>query len=165
MSMAGIKRKLILGTDNFGRDVFRELVSAIGNSLRIGLIAGLIATAIGIVVGLTSGFVGGVVENILTFITNLFTVIPSFVLLILLSYGLSTSARSINTIAIVIGLTAWPWTARSVRSQALSLKNRDHVNLARISGFSTPRIILKDILPYVLSYVVMAGIYRFRRQS
>ena len=152
------QRRLVLGTDNFGRDVFHEVFSAIGNSLKIGLIAGLIATAIGIIVGLSAGFLGGFVDNILTFFTNLFTVIPSFVLLILISYSLSATSRSIYNIALVIGLTSWPWTARSVRSQTLSLKNRDHVNLSRLSGFNTARIIVQDILPYVLSYVVMAMI-------
>jgi ABC-type dipeptide/oligopeptide/nickel transport system permease subunit len=62
------------------------------------------------------------------------------------------------TTAIVIGITAWPWTCRSVRSQTLTLKNRDHVNLSKLSGYGIVRIIFKDILPYVASYVVMAYI-------
>lgn len=152
------RRFFLLGTDNFGRDVFHELISAIGNSLMVGLIAGSIATTIGLLIGLTSGYVGGRLDNFLTFVTNMFTVIPSFVILILLSYSISSSSRSIVVVAFVIGLTAWPWTARSVRSQTLTLKNRDHVNISRLSGFGTVRIIVTDILPYVLSYVVMAYI-------
>jgi len=62
------------------------------------------------------------------------------------------------TTALVIGITAWPWTARSVRAQTLSLKNRDHVNLSKLSGHSLVRIIIRDILPYVASYVTMAYI-------
>ena len=61
-------------------------------------------------------------------------------------------------VALLIGITAWPWTTRSVRSQVISLRNRDHVNLSKLSGHSMLRIVLTDILPYVASYVVMAFI-------
>jgi len=152
------KKTFILGTDNFGRDVFVELVSAIGNSLKIGFIAGSIATIIGLIIGLLAGYVGGFLDNVLTFITNLFTVIPSFVILVLISVSVGEAERDIMTTALVIGITSWPWTARSVRSQTISLRNRDHVNLSKLSGHGLFRIILKDILPYVASYVVMAYI-------
>jgi len=145
-----------LGTDNFGADVMTKLTSSIRVSLRIGLVAGLIATLIGLTIGLVAGFVGGWVDNFLTFITNIFTVIPSFVILVLISNAVSASARGATMVSVIIGLTAWPWTARSVRSQVLSLRGRDHVNLSKLSGHSMPRIIIQDILPYVASYVVMA---------
>ena len=61
-------------------------------------------------------------------------------------------------VALIIGLTSWPWTTRSVRSQVISLRNRDHVNLSKLSGHSMMRIIFTDILPYIASYVVMAMI-------
>lgn len=147
---------LPLGTDNFGRDVLKELVSATGTSILIGLIAGLIATFIGLSLGLLAGYIGGVVDDIIMFITNIFTVIPSFVLLILISYSINQNQRGATTVAIVIGLTSWVWTTRSVRSQVISLRNRDHVNLSKLSGHSLIRIILTDILPYIASYVVMA---------
>lgn len=150
------KRTLVLGTDNFGRDVLTELVSATKTSLQIGLIAGLVATVIGLLLGLLSGYIGGVFDNIVIFVTNLFTVIPSFVLLILITYSVGQSARGVVLMATVIGLTSWTWTCRSVRSQVISLRNRDHVNLSKLSGHSLMRIILTDILPYVASYVVMA---------
>lgn len=151
-------RTFVLGTDNFGRDVLTELVSAAGTSLKIGLIAGSIATAIGLLLGLLAGYIGGVVDNVITFVTNLFTVIPSFVILILISYSVGQSARGVGLVAIIIGLTSWPWTTRSVRSQVISLRNRDHVNLSKLSGHSMLRIVLTDILPYIASYVVMAMI-------
>ncbi|MCE5234866.1 MAG: ABC transporter permease [Clostridiaceae bacterium] len=149
---------LPLGTESFGRDVLKELVSATGTSLRIGLIAGTIATLIGLMLGLLAGYVGGLCDDIIMFIINLFTVIPNFVLLLLISYSISQDQRGPNTVALVIGITAWVWTARSVRSQVISLRNRDHVNLSKISGHSLMRIILTDILPYIASYVVMAFI-------
>ncbi len=149
-------RVLPLGTDNFGRDMLTELVSAIGTSLQIGFIAGSVATLIGLVLGLVAGYVGGFVDDIIMFITNLFTVIPSFVLLILISYSIGQEQRGAVTIAVVIGLTSWVWTARAVRAQVISLRNRDHVNLSKLSGHSMAHIIFADILPYIASYVVMA---------
>ncbi|HVM72296.1 MAG TPA: ABC transporter permease [Anaerolineales bacterium] len=149
-------RVLPLGTDNFGRDVLTELVKATGVSLQIGLIAGLVATAIGLTLGLLGGYIGGWVDDIVMFVTNIFTVIPSFVLLILISFSIGQDKRGPTTIAVVIGFTSWVWTARAVRSQVFSLRNRDHVNLSKLSGHSIFRIILTDILPYIASYVVMA---------
>ncbi len=149
-------RLLVLGTDNFGRDVLTELVSATGTSLIIGLVAGLIATTIGLILGLLAGYMGGVVDDVIMFFTNILTVIPSFVLLILISLSIGQDKRGPITIAVVIGLTFWVWTARAVRSQVFSLRNRDHVNLSKLSGHPLPRIILLDILPFIASYVFMA---------
>ncbi len=149
---------LPLGTDNFGRDTLTELVKATGISLLIGLIAGTVATLLGLIVGLLAGYVGGILDDILMFIANLFTVIPGFVLLILIYYSVGQAARGVTTCALVIGFTSWVWTARSVRSQVISLRNRDHVNLSKLSGHSLPRIVATDILPYIASYVVMAFI-------
>lgn len=149
-------RALPLGTDNFGRDVLTELVRATGVSLQIGFVAGIIATLIGLTLGLAAGYIGGLVDDIIMFITNLFIVIPSFVLLILISFSIGQDKRGAFTVAMVIGFTSWVWTARAVRSQVISLRNRDHVNLSKLSGHSIPHIILTDILPYIASYVVMA---------
>ena len=149
---------LPLGTDNFGRDTLTELVKATGISLLIGLIAGSIATALGLLVGLLAGYVGGVLDDILMFIANIFTVIPGFVLLILIYSALGAESGGIVTCAVIIGITSWVWTARSVRSQVISLRNRDHVNLSKLSGHSLFRIVTTDILPYIASYVVMAFI-------
>jgi peptide/nickel transport system permease protein len=149
-------RVLPLGTDNFGRDMLTELVSATRTSLTIGFVAGIIATLIGLTLGLLAGYVGGWVDDVIMFITNLFIVIPSFVLLILISFSIGQDKRGAVTIAVVIGFTAWTWTARAVRSQVISLRNRDHVNLSKLSGHSIVHIILTDILPYIASYVVMA---------
>lgn len=149
-------RILPLGTDNFGRDVLTELVSALRTSLQIGFVAGIVATLIGLSLGLLAGYVGGMMDDIIMFVTNLFTVIPTFVLLILISYSLGQERRGAVTIAVVIGFTSWVWTTRAVRAQVVSLRNRDHVNLSKLSGHSVVHIIIKDILPYIASYVFMA---------
>jgi len=149
-------RVLPLGTDNFGRDVLTELVAATAVSLRIGFIAGITATLIGLTLGLLAGYVGGMVDDVIMFVTNLFTVIPTFVLLILISFSIGQEQRGAFTIAVVIGFTSWVWTARAVRAQVISLRNRDHVNLSKLSGHSLVHIITNDILPYIASYVIMA---------
>lgn len=149
-------RVLLLGTDNFGRDVLTELVKATAVSLQIGFVAGLIATFIGLTLGLVAGYIGGLVDDIIMFVTNLFLVIPSIVLLILISFSIGQERRGAFTVAVVIGLTSWVWTTRAVRAQVMSLRNRDHVNLSKLSGHSISHIILRDILPYIASYVIMA---------
>lgn len=149
-------RVLPLGTDNFGRDMLTELVSATRTSLQIGFVAGLIATLIGLTLGLLAGYVGGMVDDAIMFVTNLFIVIPSFVLLILISYSIGQEQRGAFMVATVIGFTSWVWTAKAVRAQVVSLRNRDHVNLSKLSGHSIVYIILNDILPYIASYVIMA---------
>jgi len=142
----------ILGTDNFGRDVLLELACGARNSLYIGLVA----TSIGLALGLTSGYIGGLVDNIIISITNVFIVIPSFIILILIS--VSINSRSSIIVALIIAFTSWPWTARAVRSQTLSLRNREHVNIAKISGYSTLKILVFEIFPYIASYIMMAFI-------
>jgi peptide/nickel transport system permease protein len=151
-------RVLPLGTENFGRDVLTELVKALEVSLQIGLISGSIATMIGLSLGLLAGYIGGLMDDLIMFFTNIFTVIPTIVILILVSFSIGQERRGATTIAIVIGLTAWYWTTRAVRAQVISLRNRDHVNLSKLSGHSVVHILVRDIFPYIASYVVMAFI-------
>jgi peptide/nickel transport system permease protein len=96
------------------------------------------------------------VDDVIMFFTNIFTVIPTFVILILISFSIGQEKRGAYTIALVIGVTSWYWTTRAVRAQVISLRNRDHVNLSKLSGHSVTHIILHDIFPYIASYVVMA---------
>lgn len=147
-------RHFWLGTDNFGHSVFTQLMFGTRTSLIIGFVAGLVATLIGVVIGTTAGFNGGFVEEALMGITNVVITIPAIVVLILLSIAIST--RSIYSLAIVIGVTSWPWTARAVRAQASSLRTREHVDIARLAGANTASLIFWEILPYMLSYIFMA---------
>jgi len=143
-----------LGTDNFGRDVFTQLMYGTRTSLFIGLVAGLEATAIGVLIGTVAGYAGGTVEEVLMAITNVVITIPSIVILILLSYAVGT--RSTLTMGLIIGAITWPWTARAVRAQTSSLRTREHVAIARLSGSGGLRLIVDEILPYMASYVIMA---------
>jgi peptide/nickel transport system permease protein len=143
-----------LGTDNFGRDVFTQLMYGVRTSLIIGLIAGAVAIGIGLVLGTLAGFAGGWAEEALMAATNVVITIPSIVILILLSIAINN--RSIVTLGLIIGITSWPWTARAVRAQASSLRMREHVEIARLSGAGTMSLIIWEIIPFMLSYVVMA---------
>lgn len=143
-----------LGTDNVGHDMLSQLMHGTQSSLAIGLMAGILATLIGVVIGTLAGFVGGMWEEGLMGVTNIVLAIPSIVVLILISIALNS--RSLVTMAFVIGITSWPWTARAVRAQASSVSTREHIDVARLSGARTVSLVVYDVLPYVLSYVAMA---------
>ncbi len=145
-----------LGTNNLGQDVFARLLFGLRSSLYVGLTAGVFATLIGTFVGIYGGYKGGIVDNFFTLTTNLMLVIPQLVVLILISNSIEN--RSLTLISVIIGVTSWTWVARAVSAQAASLKARDHVNLAKLNGFGTLSILVKQILPYILSYVFMAFI-------
>ena len=145
---------LLLGTDNEGQSVLANLVYGTRTSLIVGLIAGTIATIVGIFIGLLAGYRGGWLDDVLTAITNVFLVIPAIVVVILISIALEN--RSIVVIAVIIGAMSWPWVARAVRAQASSVRNREHIDVAKLSGARFWSILAWDVLPYLLSYVVMA---------
>jgi peptide/nickel transport system permease protein len=143
----------ILGTDLFGRDVFSLFVNGVNMSIRIGVLAGIVATLLGVVVGAVAGYKGGATDELLMSITNIMLVIPTLALLIVIAAFLKI--RNEMFLALIIGVTSWPWTARSIRSQTLSLKAREFIDLPRISGLSELEIIVQDVLPNMLSYVFM----------
>jgi len=147
----------ILGTNHLGVDMLSLLIKGLGSSLYVGFMAGIIATFTGTLLGVYSGFKGGWQDDLITLLTNLFLVIPQFVMLILISSSLK-DGRSLFLIAAIIGLTGWTWSARAVRAQSSSLKSRDHIALARVNGAGTLNIVSFQILPYLLSYVFMVFI-------
>lgn len=146
--------KLILGTDNFGRNEFVLLMYGTRNSLEIGAIAGLIAVVIGVIIGTAAGYYGGILSELFMGFTNIVITLPSIIILIVLSIALGS--RSTVTMGIIIGVTSWPWTARAVAAQSSSVRARDHIDIARLSGARDITIILEDVIPYILSYVGMA---------
>ena len=147
---------LILGTDNEGQSVVANLVYGTRTSLFVGLLAGVIATLIGLLVGLVAGYRGGWLDDVLMAIVNIGLAIPAIVVIILVSVSLPR--RNIYTLALVIGITAWFWLARAVRAQASSVRTREHIDVARLSGAGFWSILTRDVLPYLLSYVVMAAV-------
>jgi peptide/nickel transport system permease protein len=149
--------RYLLGTNHMGLDMMSLLVSGLQSSLYVGFLAGIFATIVGTLLGVYAGFKGGWLDDIITMVTNLFIVIPQFVVLILVSSSVK-EGRSLSLIAFLIGLTSWTWSARAVRAQSASLKSRDHISLAKVNGAGTLNIVLRHILPYLASYVFMVFI-------
>jgi len=154
---------LLLGTDNLGRDYVSMLIQGLRSSLYVGFLAGVIATTFGTFIGIYGGFKGGWVDDILNVVTNLFIVIPQFVILILISASFK-DGRSLTLIALIIGCTGWTWSARSVRAQASSLKSRDHISLARINGDGTLAILFKHKRKILWSLAAGLGAIRVEAQ-
>jgi len=148
-----------LGTDSFGRDILAQLLYGLRSSMIVGLLAGSIATLIGILIGFLAGYKGGWTDELLMMFTNIMLVIPTLALLIIIAAYLPY--RGIGIESLIIGFTAWPWTARAVRAQTLSLKNREFVHLAKLAGLSDFKIIFTEVMPNMMSYTFMIFILQF----
>jgi peptide/nickel transport system permease protein len=147
------------GTTMFGQDVFAQFVYGLRATFLVGLLGGGIAAIVGMAVGFTAGYRGGIVDEVLNMITNVVLVIPTLaVLLILAAY---VSVRGVMTEALFIGFTSWPWAARAIRAQTFSLKTREFVDLAKLSGASRTKIIVREIAPNMSSYLFMTFILLF----
>jgi peptide/nickel transport system permease protein len=147
------------GTTSFGQDVFAQFVYGLRAAFLVGIVGGGLAWLIGAIVGFTAGYRGGWVDDILTLLTNVVLVIPTLAILIIIAAYLTVKSYTVE--AIFIGLTSWPWAARAVRAQTFSLKTREFVDIARLSGRSTRQIIAKEIAPNMSSYLLMMFILLF----
>ena len=149
--------RYFLGLNDLGQDYVSLLIRGLQSSLYVGFLAGVIATTIGTLIGIYGGFKGGFIDDLLNMVTNLFIVIPSFVILILISASFK-DGRSLTLIGIIIGMTTWTWSARAVRAQSSALKSKDHIALAKMNGANTLKVLIVHILPYLFSYVFMVFI-------
>jgi peptide/nickel transport system permease protein len=135
-----------LGTDELGRDVFSELLAGAGISLLVGLFATAISVVLGAGVGLVAGYFGRATDVILMRLTDFFLVIPTIPLVIVLA---AIFGQSLGIIVLVIGLSGWPSIARIVRSQVLSLRERQYVIRVGSMGATHMRVMVRHILPNV----------------
>jgi len=146
----------LLGTDTLGRDILSGLVYGARVSLLIGVVSTLVALLIGVTLGAVAGYFGGWIDAALMRFTELFQAVPSFALAIVL---VAIFEPSIKSIVVAIAIVSWPPVARLVRSEFLTLRQRDFVQAALLAGQSTPRIILTQILPNAMSpIIVMASL-------
>ena len=148
-----------LGTDLNGYDMYSQLTNGLRESYLIGALGAAFATIVGLVIGFLAGWRGGWLDEILQLITNVLVMIPSLVLLIVI--GSYLSSRSILFEGTFIGLTTWPWVARAVRAQTFTLRSREYVDLARLSGKRPLSIILREIAPNMASYLFLVVILLF----
>jgi peptide/nickel transport system permease protein len=147
------------GTTSAGQDVFTQFVYGLYPTFLVGILGGGLATLIGVLIGFIAGYRGGMVDESLNMLTNIVLTIPTFALLLIIAAYLTV--RGFFVEAIFIGCTAWPWTARAVRAQTFSLRSRDFVDLARISGMRPLKIIVTEIAPNMMSYLIMVFILQF----
>ncbi len=141
-----------LGTTSIGQDVFAQLVYSTRASLEIGVGAGLLATLISIAIGIGGGYAGGIIDESLSVLSNVVLVIPTLPLVIvILAY---TKSNSLVAIIVIIALVSWAASARVLRAQTLSVRNREYVLAARASGERDWRIVLVEILPNELPIIV-----------
>lgn len=141
-----------LGTTQAGQDVLSELIVGTGGSIVTAFGVGFIATIFAMIIGIISGYVTGWLDDVLSFVTNVFLVLPGLPLLIVLaSYA---PGRGLTLIIVIVGFTSWPWGARVLRSQVSTLRSRDFVLAARLAGDGMIRILIREILPNMLSLVI-----------
>ena len=144
-----------LGTTQGGQDVFSQLVVGTRSSVAWSFATGLFVVAIAVTIGLVGGYLGGIADDALSVLTNVFIVIPGLPLAIV---AVEYFSRSTLTVALIVALTNWPWGARVLRAQTLSMRNREFVAAARAGGERTWRIIFFEILPNELSIVAASFI-------
>jgi peptide/nickel transport system permease protein len=141
-----------LGTDHYGRDVLALLLASLKYSLLIGVLAGLIATLIGTVTASLAGYFGGKVDLVLNGLTNGMLVIPSFPILIAIA---AYTRLDLIAMSLILGIFSWAWSARVIRAQILSMKERPYIELAKVSGFNSFEIMFLEILPNMAPFIVM----------
>lgn len=140
------------GTNSRGQDIFWWMAFAVRNSLALGLVTAAVSRVIAILVGLTAGYRGGFIDRALMSINDSFVVMPVLPILILLSF-LIRGQLNLVTLGVIMGLFGWPWDARLIRAQVLSLKERPFTQTAVYSGSTPFRITLNEHLPFVLPIV------------
>jgi peptide/nickel transport system permease protein len=141
-----------LGTTQNGQDVMSQLIYGTRISVIVSFSVGAIATFLAMLIGITAGYVSGWIDEVLSFLTNVFLVLPGLPLLIVLaSYA---PGKGMALIVVIIGFTGWPWGARVLRSQVVTLRSRDFVTAARLAGDSVGRVIAREIVPNMLSLVM-----------
>ncbi|ADM27387.1 binding-protein-dependent transport systems inner membrane component [Ignisphaera aggregans DSM 17230] len=145
-----------LGTDALGRDVLAQLLHGIRGSLIVGATAGLMALSLALFLGTIAAVFGGIVDKIIMSISEIFIILPSILLMMILAAFLPPEAKNLWMVSLVIGVTSWGGWARGFRSRTLSILSAEFINLARLSGASRMSIIVRDIIPIISPYVLAA---------
>ena len=147
----------LLGTNSLGQDIFWFLVYAIRNSLILGVTVSIFTTLIAGSVGLISGYLGGGADRGIMTLTDSIIAIPLFPILIVLA-TLVRGNTSFMIVGVILVIFGWAWGARTIRSMALSIREREFISMAKFSGSATLEIVFREIFPYVYAYLVVSFI-------
>ena len=142
----------LLGTTQYGQDIFAQLIYSTRESLVIAVAAGGLATVLSVLVGVTSAYIGGLFDDTTSLVTDIFLVIPAFPLIVVIA-AYAKNGGDVILIAVLV-VTGWAYGARQLRAQALSLRHRDFLVAARLRGERRWRIIVSEILPTMTSLIV-----------
>lgn len=153
MIFAPVSAEHWLGTDELGRDLFRRIIAGSPSVLSIAFQTGLYTIVLGVLIGMISGLAGGWVDRILNMLMNLFMTVPSFPIML----ALATMITITNTTVFALLLSAWGWAslARAIRSQIISIKERDFIQICKVMNMSKAHIIFKELMPNIASYIVV----------
>lgn len=153
------RKKYLLGTDLAGRDLLSRIILGARISVSIGLIAVTISMVVGVFLGSLAGFLGGWVDKLVLWMISVFWSIPSTMLVIAISLALQS--RGVWVAFVAVGLTTWVDIARMVRGEILSIKEKPYIDAARVFGISNRRIVVKHILPNIMSSLVVVAASSF----
>ncbi|HUZ82547.1 MAG TPA: ABC transporter permease [Gaiellaceae bacterium] len=149
----------LFGTTDQGEDVWAGVVVGARRSLATGFLVATLATALAATLGITAAYLGGIVDDAISLVTSVVFVIPTIPLLIDITAFLHQ--RGMTTMVLVVGFTIWAFEARILRGQALTLKNRDFIHAAKVSGESTWRIVFGELMPNMISRIAAAFVLVF----
>ncbi len=141
----------LLGTTAFGQDIWAQLVWGTRQSLLVAVIAGALASVLSVIIGISAAYLGGIADDLLSLLTDVFLVIPAFPLIIVIA-----AYAGGGKMAVVVGVlvvTGWSYGARQLRAQAMSLRNREFLEAARVRGERSAYIIVAEILPTMISLI------------
>ena len=148
--------KFLLGTDFFGRDLFAEMVVGMWQTALIGVLAGGLGTVIGVVLGFISAYFGGFVDAIIKGVCQILTPIPVFLIQVVIAGSLDKRDVTIYTMAFIVLALAWMWPTLVIRSQVLTMKERQFVSVAKLSGRTDLGIVFAEIMPNLLPFIAAA---------
>lgn len=148
--------KYPFGTDTQGRDLLAVMIVGTGLTLEIGAIAGSIGLGLGIVLGFVSGYTGGVLDTIITSIIDVWMSIPSFLILVLIASIFTRITLGVIEMGVIVGIVSWAGSARAIRAQVLSMRERPFVMMAKLSGEGSFEIIMKELVPNLAPFLVMS---------
>ena len=153
----GVSAEHWLGTDFQGQDNLRKVINGGKDIVTIALLTGVLSMLIAVVVGSFSAFIGGRLDSVLMDLVNIWLTIPKFPLLAVLATVLSL--KDVVMLSVLMALLDWPALARQVRSQVLSLKNREYIEAATMLDLGTPRVIFRELLPNMMSFIAISTIF------